>query len=134
MAQFDAASVVEPLDYDFTHFRAGKGTIKEPSDEQIRLFGIQQVIQQRKIVQASPDLDDDATVDDRLAAIEKAGQSEALVSYAADEAAAYADLCSGKPSVAELLKLPPRVRNAFYKWLRDEINPEAEAGGGTAAG
>jgi hypothetical protein len=132
MGKFNAASVVEPLDYDFTHFKAGKGTITEPTDNQIRLFGVAQVMLQRQVVQAVPDTDDDASLDEKLAAIEKAGSAQALVDYANTEAAMYADLCSGKPSGPELLKLPPRVRNAFYTWLRGEISPEAEAGGGTA--
>jgi hypothetical protein len=134
MAKFDAGSsaVAEPLDYDFSLFKAGKGTITEPNDDQIRLFGVQQVLLQRKVIAVSPELGDDATLDQRLEAIATAGQSEVLASHAADEAAIYADLCSGKPSAGELLKLPPRHRQRFYKWLQEEINPEADAGGGTA--
>jgi len=51
----------------------------------------------------------------------------------ADVAGLFGDLCGNSPDKDTLLKLPLRVRVAFYGWVQSEvINPEAGTGGGTA--
>jgi hypothetical protein len=50
----------------------------------------------------------------------------------ADIAGIFARLCQGKPDQETLLKLPLRVRVAYYGWLQGQVvSPEAGPGAGT---
>jgi hypothetical protein len=144
MAVFDAGGIVEPLDYDFTHFIDGySGTIKEPADNQIVQFTRDQLAEQMLMDRTAPGLPDLAEATGRLGSADLAADewmtraaerlgSEEFAGAAKRTAKIYSDLCSGKPSTAALMKLPPRVRVRFYNWLKDELSPEAGAGGGSA--
>jgi hypothetical protein len=137
MPSFNAASVVEPLDYDLTAYVPGrKGVLKEPSDDQLTAFErafYKETQRLRKLLGPLPDGDDP---DEYLVALEK--RENAAVSAEVNrtwkiQAAFYAGLCSGEPSEADIMALPRRVRVHFFRWLREElVNPEAEAGAGTA--
>jgi hypothetical protein len=135
MPSFDAGAVVEPLNWDFTAFKAGKGTVPEPSDEKIAAF--------MKATMALAQTEGEAGAG--LAALADAGEDpekmltaiaalpEDVLSGAKALIPAYAALCSGCPSAVQLGKLPPRVRYAFFTWLAGELRPEASAGAGKPA-
>ena len=133
MPGFNAATVVEPLDYTFEPFVKGAtGTVKEPNDDQIAQFLTDVkafTAKFRDMVPEDVDQDDPAQV---IAALNDLDPQ--VVKTANGEAAEiFAALCSGAPSKAVLLKVPPRIRNIFYAWLQQEVmSPEAVPGGGSA--
>jgi len=133
MGSFNASSVVEPLDYNFTKYGAGKGVIKEPTDEQLFEFTKASIVLARSIRKLAPDLEDDASEEEVLEAWEDVNSSAQVAETARREAEIFADLCSGKPSADDLMKLPRRLRAAFYRWINGEVvNPEDAADDGTA--
>lgn len=158
MASFDAGNVVEPLAYDFSAMANPppdgcgikgladvKGVIREPTDAQIMTFGKAMIAYEQRLAQmnrrpARPP--DDATDEQYEQYYEKFLEAQAAFSEAADEAGLpklqaeiFSALCSGKPTVAQILLLPRRIRNPFYEWLRKEVlNPEAAAGDGSDQG
>ena len=128
MPGFDAGTVVEPLDWDFTAFGAGKGTVPEPSDARLGTF-IRDVMKAQSTESASlapltEAGDDPEKVLAAIAALPEdvlPGATKAMIKP-------YAALCDGSPTEAQLGKLPPRVRVAFFSWLAGELRPEASAG------
>lgn len=124
MAGFNAGSSIEPLHYDFTTVEGGegKGTIPEPSQEQIEAFvsnfqALVSDLQSRTNGEASGE-----DVDEAMSHIrELRKHSTQYVS----------ELCSGTPSIEEIESLPPRLQTAFTKWVRQEITDPNVRGGGT---
>ena len=48
-----------------------------------------------------------------------------------DMAVIFSELCSGKPTAAQINALPVRVRTIFFAWLQGEVmSPEAVTGAG----
>jgi hypothetical protein len=134
MAGFDAATVVDPLDYTFEPHVASHGTIPEPTDDQIEAFtGAMQSLM--KEVQAStdmPGMTGDEGPEKFLEALDSLDPAKirAQMDQMAD---VYALLCSGKPTADEIRLLPQRIRNRFFQWISKEVlNPEAGPGAGTA--
>jgi len=128
MPGFDAGAVVEPLDWDFTAFKAGKGTVPEPSDAQLGKF-IRDVMaaQQTESASLAPLTEAGDDPEAMLAAI-AALPEDVLPGATKAMIKPYAELCAGHPSEEQLGKLPPRVRVAFFAWLAGELRPEASAG------
>lgn len=135
MAGFDAGSVVDPLDYKFEAFVPGcNGTIREPSDRQIAdyLAGIKGLVKEYQD-KLPPSLISGGTDAASLAVAVEDLDPEIVVSFHDAIAGLFAELCSGQPSKADILGLPPRTRAMFYQWLQQEVmSPEAAAGGGNA--
>jgi hypothetical protein len=138
MPKFDAGAVVEPLDYDFTTVRgytrkSAKGTITEPSDEKIAAFiaSLRDMMQEAgSIVGDGGDITNPATFLGQLDSYDP----EKLLGVFRGLASAYSTLCSGSPSVEEIIDLPLRVRVRFFAWLQQEVvSPEVGPGAGTAA-
>lgn len=156
MAVFNAGSILEPLDYDFTamagppnnirELAEAKGTIKEPTSLQVQAYmqasarEMQRIRREaRAVVEAAekeqdgeaPDPGADDATDSQLAAVadRDVKRSEAARKR---EAAMVSKLCSGDPSTETLLLLPHRIANEFGKWLVQEVlDPEAVTGAGT---
>lgn len=135
MPKFEVAGLAEPLEYDFT--AAGvdaKGTIPEPSDAMIGKYLSDVKAAFMKLGQvanfAALDTEDPAAM---MKALENVDPAE-FVSVLDEVSKAAASLCGGKPSLAQIRKLPLRVRRHFFAYLQEEIvNPEAAPGGGSAA-
>jgi len=141
MAKFDAGNVVESLDFDFTKLARGddpieglansKGTIREPTPLQVQEYANacqRQAARQRRDVGTVDPKDADAV----LAAVDKMTpeKTEAEQRVSAE---IISTLCSGNPSVAELMLLPHRAMNAFGDWIAKEVlDPEVLTGGGKA--
>lgn len=120
MAGFNAASAVEPLDYDFTGFVEGdlaKGTVPEPSQQAMAGYrkAVLGVIREYKDVQ---DVDPEKLDDEDLDKIsDRADELEKRM----DELTAR--LCKNTPSVEVLAQLPWRHKVLFSRWLQEQFNP-----------
>lgn len=135
MAGFDAASVVEPLDYTLRPHVDKAGTIREPNDRQIAdyLAGYQQMVKDYRgqlpdtlVAGGNPDI---GAVLDAATDLD----TEIVLKLNAEVAALVAALCSNDPSKDDILGLPPRIRAMFCAWVQKEVmSPEAAPGGGKA--
>lgn len=137
MAGFDAASVVEPLNYTLRPHVDKAGTIREPNDRQIAdyLGGYQRLVKQYRgqlpdefVAGGTPDVGAllDAATD---------LDTEIVINLNADVAGLVAALCSNDPSKDDILGLPPRIRAMFCGWVQKEVmSPEAATPAGSGQG
>lgn len=135
MPGFNAATVVEPLDWTFEPDVPGaRGTIREPRDAQIGdyLSAVKKMSAELKgRIPEGVDPDDPQEL---LAAIDSL-DTDIVVQVHAKMARVYADLCSGSPTTEQILALPLRKRVMFYAWLQEQVMaPEAVPGGGSTPG
>lgn len=116
---FDAADAVEPMDYDFTKFKAGKGTVPEPSQSEYRTYvrGLTSLQGKYKDLEKLTDKDD---LSDKQ--VKEINDKAEALSDEMDEL--VAKLCQNVPSREDIAKLPFRVKNVFSKWLQEEFNPK----------
>ena len=148
---FVAGDVVEPMDWDFTAFGTSedKGTIPEPSPEEVDLFGrryqglLQELYQtitedenavpgetteqaaERLVKHASSPLMErlDAWVE------RTATNREDIVRINHEMRRILADVCGGSPTLAQLEILPSRILRLFTAWLHEELTtPKLKAG------
>lgn len=133
MSTFNAAEVVEPLDYDFGRHADAKGTITDPSPGRVAEFGRALLQHQQRVNALAPELAADADTGDRLTALAELSESMEKAGAAREEAEIYAALCSGAPSADDIMSLPYRLRESFYAWLRDEITPNGATGNAGSA-
>jgi len=123
---FDAGAVVEPLDWDFTKFDAGKGTIPEPTDAQIdRLF--KDIAGMSKEIMSKAGLPEgEATPEELLAALANLPDDVdfGIGDMMKTMSKIFAKLCTNQPTQAQLMKLPLRIRMRFFVWLAGELRPE----------
>jgi hypothetical protein len=136
MAGFNAATVVEALDYTFEPYVPGcHGTIKEPSDEQIAEFldGMKALFaegSQKGLKELEPDAQGNPDPESLLAGLDALSSSDTLAMMKKMNAV-FSALCSGKPTALQIGKLPLRRRAAFFAWLqREVVSPEAGTGAG----
>jgi hypothetical protein len=138
---FDAGTAVEPLDWDFTKFDLGRGTIPEPSEREMTVFTkrfqklMTAIINEgRKRLKEREEVKDDVpelTLMEALAALEDPDlDAETIEAVSSKMCGIVAELSKGQPSLETLEKLPSRVRGAFFGWLLKELySPEAVAAG-----
>jgi hypothetical protein len=132
MAAFNAASVVEALDWTFEPFVHASGVIKEPNDDQIAQYLADLKAIGTEIKDKVPDAPDASDPVGLMAALDDL-DLESVSALTGRMAGIYAALCSGEPSREQILALPPRRRTMFYGWLQAEVmSPEAAPGGGNA--
>lgn len=128
---FNIAEELDELTFDFTKFVKGaKGTIPEPSSEQVRAFHsalrhitapAREMFERAKKMDAS---EEEVT----MAALDALGDeaddaAKELMDGACDAAAA---LCSNRPSSEQIRQLPWRGQKAFIGWLSGQfLNPES---------
>jgi hypothetical protein len=125
MPGFNSGTAVEAMTYDFTAHGGPKGTIPEPSQEQIEVFFkhiedtakfVREIENQAKKV----DDDDDEAVEDFIENIPR----DKVKQYQNEMSVWISDVCSGAPTVEEVRALPYRVFGAFTAWLAGEIGPK----------
>lgn len=154
MVAFDAGSAVAPMDWDFSKFGAGTGTVPEPSDVEIERFMKKYQILVTQVVAAAEDrtnLAISSEIEQRIKAIEDGRTTylsleESLeimrgVDISGDDVAPEISdamlnlvltITKGSPSKEQLLALPNRIRGAFYGWLVGELtNPDFAVAAGT---
>lgn len=133
---YKAEEQVDQLDYDFAPYVPEvKGTTPEPTSEQIKqyLLSFQAMMRRQR--------DDIVEWQDRLEAIkgndaearaERARLEEEYASWQSEQAdkrlgvrrQILAMLCSDKPSVEDLEKLPGRLFDDFEGYMQNEIGPK----------
>jgi hypothetical protein len=125
MPGFDSGTVVDPLDWDFTAHGAGKGTVPEPSEKRLNKFLTDLTVAQQGAQEALAGVTAAGNDPEKMLAAIAELPDGALPSVTSVLTKPYAELCGGSPTLAQLNKLPPRVRLAFFAWLGGELNPEA---------
>jgi hypothetical protein len=123
MAGFDAATAVEPMDWNFEKFGGGVGTVPEPSTEEMKLF-------QKDFARIMRDgnaleMDNEESVKLTEEEFEELQTKMSAISDRLD--VAISTLCKEQPSRAQVALLPFRVKTAFSRWLMEQFNPEAAA-------
>lgn len=133
--KFEAAHVVEPLEYDFRPYVDVHGSIDEPMDAAINKFSVawrKEIIAAAKEVGGDPEAIAKMSQTEYLETLEKIDPEKTQATIRR-QAELFSQLCGGRPSPAQLMHLPPRVRLRFFRWLNDEVlNPEVETGAGNA--
>lgn len=125
MPKFKAADAVEPLDYEFAPYADVKGTVPEPSGDQVAAF----------YANLGKQLET-ALGDDRTEGVDMTSPTEVgrlFMSLTADDHKAmydalldlHAEVCSQQPSRDDLAQLPFRLRQAFYGAVQEWLRPEA---------
>lgn len=140
MPKFDAGSVVDPLDYDFTTVRGypdrkAKGAIPEPTDEQIATFIGAMRDAMKEAGSIAGEVSGEMDVANPTAFFNQLDlyDPDKFLGVFRAMTAAYSQLCSGQPSVEQIEALPLRVRVRFFAWIQQEVvSPEAGAGAGIA--
>lgn len=130
---FDAADIVEPLDYNFDTLARRypglypaldgvSGTVPEPSDEMVQRF-------QRDFAGATADLIPEGVDTNDRAALARVMRDMDDAVYKKSEDAlldALAALTRGQPTREQMGALPYRMKREFIKWLTNELmNPES---------
>lgn len=123
MAGFDAATAVEPMDWNFEKFGGGTGTVPEPSTEEMKLF-------QKDFARIMRDgnaleMDNEESVKLTEEEFEELQTKMSAISDRLD--VAISTLCKEQPSRVQVALLPFRVKTAFSRWLMEQFNPEAAA-------
>lgn len=122
MAGFDAATAVDPLEYNLAPYVTGegaKGIVPEPSQASMRTY-------RKAIMSVMNEYKDFETAD-----VEKLSEQEVEDLQVRSEALEAkmdeltAQLCQNQPSAETLAKLPWRHKILFSKWLQEQFNPEA---------
>lgn len=132
MAQFNAGSAVESLDYDFTDYVPGcAGTIPEPSTEQIEAYfdRAREVAQEVMAIKGKMDKIKDADGDDNAENLSEEEVTEIVTDLESIDVHGMqakmvdliADLCSQQPTSEQITALPFRVRQAFIKWVGSQF-------------
>lgn len=133
MPSFNAGSVVDPLDYDFTAFNGSKGVIAEPTDAQIGDFmqGLRDLLKEAREITGAAGIDTaEATLEDLGVALDQL-DSEMYQDFNRKQAVLHAGLCGAQPTYEDIMAVPVRIRNLFFAWLQQQVmNPEVRSGGG----
>ena len=134
MPSFDAAAIVEPIHVKLMPYAQFDEDVQEPSDKQLGAF-----LSALKKMQAGGGLAamgieggfiDITDADAVMKAIDEL-EPDKFVEVMRDLADMHSKLCSGKPSVAQILAVPVRRRFALFAYLQGEVlSPEAVPAGG----
>lgn len=124
---FDASTIVEPLDYDFTKFGGSKSVIPEPSQEKVIAMYAAMDTLVKQIAGSFVQLPENPSATDLVESLNQLTMSESYGPMLDGMTAIYAELCSQSPSEEELKKLPPRIRALFFQWMAKQMRPELDA-------
>lgn len=130
---FDSTAIVSPLDCRLVDPKGAEifeGTITEPSTKQVQAF---QQAWRAEILRFKDEagIDEGMTREEFMTALEKTDPGQ-LGETMANQAKMHADLSSGHPSAAMILKMGHRQQIGFHRWLQKEVlNPEVLTGDGT---
>lgn len=125
MPKFDAASVVEPLDWDFTKFVDGaKGITPEPNEKLLAEFIRDVANLTSDVAKERKGLSEDASIEDVVAAVAELRTCDILEEMYERMSHIYAAVCQDSPNFDQLQGLPIRHRSAFYTYMAKELRPE----------
>lgn len=125
MTEFNAATAADPLKYDFNPYTDAKGTVPEPTDDQVAAFYGTLARQMENAL--GPERTEGVKMDDPLE-VAKLLQSLDTDDYAKmyDQMLdLHADVCSGQPSRDDIAALPFRLRRAWYGMVQGWLRPES---------
>jgi hypothetical protein len=125
MSGFDAATAVEPMNYDFTAYGGGKGVVPEPSTAEMQSFQREFAKVMRKGQKLEVSDEDAMKMSEKD--FDKLQKDAAAIGEELDDL--IAGLCKGEPSKEDVAKLPFRVKTAFSKWLMEQFAPEGGTSG-----
>lgn len=155
MVAFDAGSAVEPMDWDFSKFGAGSGTIPEPSDVEIERFMRKYQILTTQVLRSANAKtneqvdglikqwaeEEDPNNPREILTVEQSMELMERIDLAGSEVAPEISeamlelvltITKGSPSREQILSLPNRVRGAFYGWLFGQLtDPDFSVAVGT---
>lgn len=138
MTGFVAEGAVEPLGWNFHPYVASEGTIPEPSQVKLDAYSRAMLGIFVEMGLDLPATSSEEDIDKALMA--KLGADRSLSEVAPDIEAlhekirkarikAASAVCSGKPTIEHITKLPPRVREMFLgyvaSWAADPTMPQA---------
>lgn len=127
MPSFNAGTVVEPLEYDFTRFGGRKSEIPEPSDDQVLKMYSEMDTLVKSLAGEFVDLPKNPSAQDLVESLNQLTMSESYGPMLEGMTQIYSDLCSNAPTVEELNQLPPRIRTLFFQWMAKQMRPELDA-------
>lgn len=129
MTKFNAATAVEPMEYDFTEYIEGAvGIIPEPSEAQVQTYfktvsglATEFTDLRKRMSSISEDDDEIDTENPDVAALMEEVKNLDMTAVLGQITEAVAALCSNEPSVEVINRLPFRVRQAFAKWVGQQF-------------
>lgn len=127
MPSFDASSIVEPLDYDFTKFGGRKAEIPEPSQETLVAFYAEMDELLKSVAGAFVELPKNPSAQDLVESLNQLTMHESYEPMLNGMTKLYAGVCANSPSEEELMMLPPRIRALFFQWFTKMMRPELDA-------
>ena len=148
---FVAGDVTEPMDWDFTAFGTpeDKGTIPEPSAEDVDLFGRRYLGLLQELRQSLSEDENavpgESTDEAAQRIVEHAAKPlmerieewhartmtnrEDIMRVNAEMRRILADVCGGSPTLAQIELLPSRILRLFTAWLHEQLTaPKAKDG------
>lgn len=127
MGKFDAGTAVDQMEYDFTAYGGGQGTIPEPSTGQVTQFfaDMKDIVKEARGLRNLASSETPASEEDLAEAISDLDDG-LMDRFNKRIAESTAQLCSGQPSPDDIQKLPFRVLAAFTAWIASEFRPEAQ--------
>lgn len=135
MAKFNAATALDPVEFDFSKYNGPVGEIPEPSQGQVEEF-FDRIGNLRKFAsKIERDVKEAAEEGEEALDeyIENLPQAE-LNKFKEEISLWISELCSGFPSRADVDALPYRVFSAFLVFLLQEYGPKDVNGPTTASG
>jgi hypothetical protein len=128
---FDAGTIVDALEWDFTKYGAGSGTAPEPTDQMIERFKRKffhiakgtsaQAAKQLQLL-SEEEAETPKTLTDAIATLDTVrGDNAAEAELRKALIQICAEVCSNEPRVDQLDKLPHRPLQAFVGWLLGEL-------------
>src|ERR1700733_12864244 len=127
---FNAAAVVEPLDWDFSGVNGmlptDKGTIPEPTDADIEKLFQDVAALSNKLLKDAGLEQKEATPEELIIALADLpeGSEVGIRDVLKGMSQLFADLCKNQPNLDQLTRLPMRIRMRFFVWLAKELRPE----------
>jgi len=125
MPSFNAADAAEPLEYDFAPYADARGTVPEPSDDQVAEFYGNLSRNLERALGAERVADVDMTDPLEVGALFQSLTSEDHRAMYDSLLDLHAGVCSGEPSREQIAALPFRLRRAFYGMVQGWLRPES---------
>lgn len=125
MTSFKASDALEPLEYDFKPYADAKGTVPEPTDDQVARFyadqarNLESALGEERL--ADVDMEDPVAVGRLLQSL-NADDYGAMYDQLLDT---HAAVCSDQPTREEVAALPFRLRRAWYGMVQGWLRPES---------
>lgn len=125
MTKFDASKAVEPLEFDFKPYHEAKGTVPEPTDDQVAQFYGDLGQQFRKALGEERteglDMTDPMDVGKLFQSLD-GDDHKAMYDVLLE---LHSAVCSNEPGREAVEKLPFRLRRAWYGMVQGWLRPEA---------